>query len=52
MHCSAAFGMQQMESEAASGSYNEQLALFTTERQRALLQGVAFSKNDLKHSSV
>jgi hypothetical protein len=44
--------MQQMASEAASGSCNEQLALFTTERQRALLQVVAFSKNYLQHSSV
>jgi hypothetical protein len=31
----------QQTSEAGSGSCNEQLALFTTERQHPLLQGVA-----------
>jgi hypothetical protein len=44
--------MQQAASQAISGSCNEQLALFTTERKHALLQGVAFSKNYLQHRSV
>jgi hypothetical protein len=44
--------MRQAASEAASGSCNEQLALFTTERQRALLHEVAFSEKYLKHTSV
>jgi hypothetical protein len=44
--------MQHAASEAASGSCNEQLALFKIERQHALLQGVAFSKYYLKQSSV
>jgi hypothetical protein len=41
--------MQRMASEAASGSCNEQLALFTTERQHPLLQESVVSKNYLKH---
>ena len=52
MHCLVAFSMQQTASETVSGSCNEQLAQFTTERQPVLLPAVAFSKTSFKHRSV
>ena len=51
MHCLAAFWMPQTASETVSGSCNEQLAQFTTERQPVLRPAVAFSKTSFKHKS-
>jgi len=44
--------MQQTASEIASGNYDKQQALFTTERQSVLWPAVAFSKTSFKHRSV
>jgi hypothetical protein len=48
MHCLAAHWMPQTASQTVSGSCNEQLAQFTTERQPVLRQAVAFSKTTSK----
>jgi len=52
MHCLVAFWMPQTASETGSGSCNEQLAQFTTERQPVLRTAVAFSKTSFKHRSI
>jgi hypothetical protein len=52
MHCWAACEMRQKASQVARRNCNERLALFTTKRQRVLLQGAEFSKNYLKHILV
>jgi hypothetical protein len=44
--------MQQTASETVSGSGNEQLAQFTTDRQPVLRPAVAFSKTSFKHRLV
>ena len=51
MHCLVVFWMPQTALETVSGSCNEQLAQFTTERQPLLRPAVAFSKTSFKHRS-
>jgi hypothetical protein len=50
--CLVAFWMRQTAPETVSGSCNEQLAQFTTERQPLLRPAVSFSKNSFKHRSI
>jgi len=52
MNCLVAFWMPQTASETVSGSCNELLAQFTTERQPVLQPAVAFSKTSFKHRSI
>ena len=52
MHCLVALSMQQTASQTVSGSCNEQLAQFTTERQPVLRPVVEFSKTSFKHRSI
>ena len=52
MHCLVAFWMPQTTPETVSGSCNERLAQFTTERQPVLRPVVAFSKTSFKHRSI
>ena len=52
MHCLVAFWMPQTASETVSGSCNEQLAQFTTERQPVLRPALTFLKTSFKHRSI
>ena len=54
MRCIAwvAFWMRQTASETVSGSWNEPLAQFTTERQPVLRAAVAFPKTRFKHRTI
>jgi hypothetical protein len=52
MHCLVAFWMRQIAPETVTGSCDEQLAQFTTERQPVVRPSVAFPKTSFKHRSM